>query len=45
MTGCDLSGLWYNEVGSEAYLKVAPDGFIKGEYRTSTELSYGAAGM
>ncbi|KAJ8041924.1 Fibropellin-1 [Holothuria leucospilota] len=42
--GCDLRGLWYNELGSEAYLKVAPDGFMKGEYRTAVEFSYGAAG-
>ncbi|XP_071812806.1 avidin-related protein 4/5-like [Apostichopus japonicus] len=43
-TGCNLKGFWYNQRGSEVYLKVSSEGYIKGEYRTAVEFAYGAAG-
>lgn len=43
-TGCDLSGYWYNQRGSEMFLRVSDQGYIKGEYRTAVEFSPGAAG-
>nr|AFG26287.1 fibropellin Ia-like protein [Apostichopus japonicus] len=43
-TGCNLKGYWYNQRGSEMYLQVSREGYIKGEYRTAVEFSDGAAG-
>ena len=41
---CDLSGTWYNDVGSEVILNQAKSGVITGEYRTAVEQEKGSAG-
>lgn len=41
---CNLSGVWYNDVGSEVILNQTTDGTISGEYRTAVERETGSAG-
>ena len=41
---CDLSGIWYNDVGSEVILNQTKYGVITGEYRTAVEREKGSAG-
>lgn len=40
-----LDGKWYNQLGSEVYLKHESDGRLLGEYRTAEERHSGAAGQ
>lgn len=39
-----LDGKWYNQLGSELYLKHGSDGMLLGEYRTAQERFNGSAG-
>ena len=39
-----LDGKWYNQLGSELYLKQGSDGVLLGEYRTAQERFKGSAG-
>ncbi len=39
-----LDGIWYNDVGSQIYLKHSSDGKLVGKYKTAEERSNGAAG-
>lgn len=39
-----LDGKWYNQLGSELYLKHGRDGMLLGEYRTAQERFNGSAG-
>ena len=39
-----LDGKWYNQLGSEVYLKHGNDGKLLGEYRTAQERFNGSAG-
>lgn len=39
-----LDGKWYNQLGSEIYLKHASDSTLVGEYRTAEERFNGSAG-
>lgn len=39
-----LDGKWYNQLGSEIFLKHENDGRILGEYRTAVERKNGSAG-
>ena len=39
-----LDGKWYNQLGSELYLKHESDGMLLGEYRTAQERFNGSAG-
>jgi len=41
---CDVSGLWYNEHGSELYLQQSRHGHLTGEFRTAVEVECGSAG-
>ncbi len=43
-TPCDLSGIWYNDLGSEMILKQDSRGIIVGDYRTGVERKRGSAG-
>lgn len=39
-----LDGKWYNQLGSEIFLKHENDGRLLGEYRTAAEREKGSAG-
>jgi len=39
-----LDGKWYNQLGSEIFLKHENDGRLLGEYRTAVERQNGSAG-
>lgn len=39
-----LDGKWYNQLGSELFLKHGNDGMLLGEYRTARERFNGSAG-
>ena len=39
-----LDGKWYNQLGSEIFLKHENDGKLLGEYRTAAERQNGSAG-
>ncbi len=39
-----LDGFWYNQLGSELYMKHLSDGKLVGEYRTARERADGAVG-
>ncbi|XP_031553095.1 uncharacterized protein LOC116290228 [Actinia tenebrosa] len=41
---CDITGTWYNELGSEVILNQYANGIIVGEYRTAVERKKGSAG-
>ncbi|XP_031571391.1 uncharacterized protein LOC116305592 [Actinia tenebrosa] len=41
---CDITGTWYNELGSEVILNQYANGVIVGEYRTAVERKKGSAG-
>lgn len=40
----NLDGFWYNQLGSEIFLKHSNDGKLIGEYRTAVERSKGSSG-
>jgi hypothetical protein len=40
----NLDGFWYNQLGSEIFLKHSKDGKLIGEYRTAVERTKGSAG-
>lgn len=40
----NLEGKWYNQLGSEIFLKHENDGRLLGEYRTAVERKNGSAG-
>ena len=41
---CDVTGTWYNDLGSEMIIKQDNKGIIVGEYRTAVERVQGSAG-
>ena len=41
---CNVSGIWYNDLGSEIILNQTENGIITGEFRTAVERKKGAAG-
>ena len=40
-----LDGKWYNQLGSEVFLKHEKDGMLYGEYRTAVERHNGSSGI